>query len=203
MFSIPQSTTGYVGKFSEIKHYAKRSKRADGNTECEMIKPVVLQARFFPGWKTCENPDLLRIGIQKNKNSFNIIGFLLKRRKREKQTPNTLDWQLEAPFCLGSITLCQQFCIYSRSLLIITSASCSTKVILNMPKEHFTECTSINDFLIALLFWLTKIYVNKRKCFNEKYCYKTYLCAYFSYTGQILIIQLSVRSDLYFSLFHF
>lgn len=49
VFFIPQSSTGSVGKFFEIKHYTKRSKKADGNTEREMIKPVDLQARFFPG----------------------------------------------------------------------------------------------------------------------------------------------------------
>lgn len=50
--NIPQGIASYGAKLLEIKIYAKSAKNEKRPMAIWMwIKPVVLQARLFPGWK--------------------------------------------------------------------------------------------------------------------------------------------------------
>lgn len=107
MSPIPQSIIGYVGKLVEIKRYAKSARDLKRLTAILNVKSLSLE--FFRqdcslAEKNYENSDLLRIGIQKNKNSTsNIISLLSKSQKKREGNANTLGWALAETLCLGKI----------------------------------------------------------------------------------------------------
>lgn len=139
--------------------------------ECEMIKPIVLQERLFPGWKkirktqTSWGQEFRRTKIALQLYQF----FFFTSKKRRGMNPNTLDWALKEAFCLGKIIWNQRFCICNIFWPIIASAYSGTKLLFNMIKNilSYWMCKK-RKWLFNSTFVLTDKDLCQWEYFNEK-----------------------------------